>query len=89
MAKKVKQKSQKSLKKDLQTQVETRITESLVDLPKKISGKKFKKTIEKAGKILTRLLATKPVKVTTKKELSKSKKKKPDAVSAAKTEAVS
>jgi hypothetical protein len=79
MGKKIKQESAKSSKKALLGLVETRLTESLVDLPKKISEKKFKKTILKAGKILTRSLATKPVKVTTKSELKKSKKKKPEA----------
>ena len=76
MAKKTKQKSQKSLKKTLRDQVESRLSESLKDLPKKISEKKFRKTLRKAGKILIGTLATKPVKVASKTESKKAGKKK-------------
>jgi hypothetical protein len=89
MAKKVKQKSQKSLKKTLLSQVEVRLSESLVDLPKKISEKKFKKSVRKAGKILTRTLATKPVKVASKSETKKSMKNKPVVKQETVAEAVS
>ena len=40
MAKKIKQTSQKSLKKTLLSQIEGKLTESLKDYPKKISEKK-------------------------------------------------
>lgn len=85
MAKKIKQTSQKSLKKNLLIQIESKLTESLMDFPKKISEKKYKKTIRKAGKILTNSIALKPVKATSKTEIKKTKEKKPEA----KTEAVS
>jgi hypothetical protein len=89
MAKKIKQTSQKSIRKNLLDQVEIRLTESLMDFPKKTSDKKFRKTIRKAGKILTNSLATKPVTATTKSEFKKSKKKKPDAKPDTKVEAAS
>ncbi len=41
MAKKIKQKSQKSLKKTLRDQVETKLSESLKDLPKKTSDQEI------------------------------------------------
>lgn len=85
MAKKINQTSQKSLKKNLLTQIESRLTESLTDFPKKISEKKYRKTIHKAGKILTNSIALKPVKAASKTEIKKSKEKKPES----KTEAVS
>ena len=47
-----KTKSKKTLKKALLNQVEIKLTESLVDIPKKISDKKFKKTIQKPSEIL-------------------------------------
>ena len=85
MAKKIKQTSQKSLKKVLLGQIESKLTESLMDFPKKISEKKYRKTIRKAGKILTNSIALKPVKAASKSELKKSKEKKAEV----KTEAVS
>jgi hypothetical protein len=78
MAKKVKSTSQKSLKKTLLKQIEVKLTESLIDFPKKISAKKYKKTIHKAGKLLTDSIALKPVKATTKSDKKKSGKKKPE-----------
>jgi len=76
MAKKIKQTSQKSIRKTLLDQVESRLTESLMDFPKKISEKKFRKTIRKAGKILTHSLASKPISASVKTDQKKSKKKK-------------
>src|SRR5664279_1132587 len=76
MAKKIKQTSQKSIRKTLLDQVESRLTESLMDFPKKISEKKFRKTIRKAGKILTHSLASKPVSTSAKTDQKKTKKKK-------------
>lgn len=87
MAKKIKQTSQKSIKKNLLDQVENRITESLKDFSKKISDKKFRKTIHKAGKLLTRSLATKPVKAPLK--IKKTKKNKPESKQHASAEASS
>lgn len=89
MAKKIKQTSQKSIRKNLLDQVEVRLTESLMDFPKKISEKKFRKTIRKAGKILTNSLATKPVTTTSKTKIKKSKKEKTEAKSDTQAEAVS
>ena len=89
MAKKIKQTSQKSIRKNLLDQVEVRLTESLMDFPKKISEKKFRKTIRKAGKILTNSLATKPVTTTSKTKIKKSKKEKTEAKADTQAEAVS
>jgi len=85
MAKKIKNTTQKSLKKALLGQIENKLTESLMDFPKKFSEKKYRKTIHKAGKILTNSIALKPVKATSKKELKKPIEKKSEP----KTEAVS
>jgi len=85
MAKKIKPTSQKSLKKTLLSQIEGKLTESLKDYPKKISEKKYRKTIRKAGKILTNLVALHPVKATSKNE-KKSGKKKTEKKVEAKTE---
>jgi hypothetical protein len=83
MAKKIKQEikqgSQKSLRKTLLDQIEGKLNESLKDFPRKISEKKFRKTIHKAGKLLTHSFAIKPVKVESKSDSKKSKKKKPEA----------
>jgi len=89
MAKKIKHTSQKSIKKNLLDQVESRLTESLMDFPRKTSEKKFRKTLRKAGKILTHSLATKPVTASTKTEVKRSKKKKPDAKPDTQVEAAS
>lgn len=88
MAKKIKQTSQKSIKKNLLDQVENRLTESLMDFPKKISDKKFRKTIHKAGKIITNSLATKPV-TASKSKIKKAKKKQPEAKVETQVEAAS
>lgn len=89
MAKKIKQTSQKSIRKNLLDQVENRLTESFMDFPKKISEKKFRKTIRKAGKILTHSLASKPVNASPKPDQKKTKKKKTEAKPDTQTEAVS
>ena len=85
MAKKIKQNSQKSLKKTLLIQIESKLTETLMEFPKKTSEKKYRKTIHKAGKMLTNSIALKPVKADSKTEIKKSKENKSEA----KTEAVS
>jgi len=89
MAKKIKQTSQKSIRKNLFDQVESRLTESFIDFPKKISEKKFRKTIRKAGKILTHSLASKPVNASPKTDQKKSRKKKTEAKTDTQAEAVS
>lgn len=76
MAKKIKQTSQKSLKKTLLDQIESNLTKSLIDFPKKISEKKYLKTIHKAGKILRNSLAISPVQSVSQTDLKKAKKKK-------------
>jgi hypothetical protein len=76
MAKKIKSTSQKSLKKTLLSQIEGKLTKSLKEFPKKISEKKYRKTIHKAGKLLTNSIALKPVKATSKSDQKKSGKKK-------------
>ena len=85
MAKKIKQTAQKSFKKTLLTQIEGKLVESLKEFPKKLSEKKYRKKIHKAGKILTNSLALKPVKVSSKSVVKKTKKKNPEI----NTEAVS
>ena len=87
MAKKIKQTSQKSLKKTLLSQIEGKLTESLKDYPKKISEKKYRKSIRKAGKILTNLVALHPVKATSKNDKKKSGRKKTETKVVAKTDA--
>ena len=84
----IKQGSQKSLRKNLLDQIEGKLTETLMDFPKKISEKKYRKTIRKAGKLLTHSIAIKPVKVVSKSDLKKSKKEKPETKEA-KTETAS
>jgi hypothetical protein len=71
-----KKKVQKSLKKNLLKQVEGKLVESLEDFPKKFSEKKYKRTIHKAGKILTKSIAVKPIKSISKSDVKKSKEKK-------------
>ena len=92
MAKKIKQEvkqsSQKSLRKTLLDQIEGKLNETLKDFPRKISEKKFRKTIHKAGKLLTHSIALKPVKVVSQSDIKKSKKKKPE-IKEVKTEAAS
>jgi hypothetical protein len=75
MSKKVKHSVVKSQKKALLLQVEAKLTESLIEFPKKLNDKKFKKVVRKAGKMITKSLVTKPVKETAlKSDLKKSKK---------------
>jgi hypothetical protein len=85
MPKKIKQTTQKSIKKNLLAQIEEKLSESLKEFSKKLSEKKYRKTIHKAGKILSKSIAVKPVKVDSKSRVKKSKK----VVSEVKTEAVS
>ena len=74
MAKKMKQNSLKSLKKSLLSKIEGKLSESLIEFPKKISEKKYKRIIHKAGKMLTKSLVINPVIASDqKKEQSKEK----------------
>ena len=57
----MKQDSLKSLRKSLLTKIEGKLSESLTEFPKKISEKKYKRIIRKAGKILTKSLFINPV----------------------------
>ena len=68
MAKKVKQHPQKSLKKTILKDIEGKLAESLKEYHKKISEKKFKKKLRKAGKILTSSLATENITVVPNKQ---------------------
>jgi len=80
MAKEVKQHKQKSLKKTILKDIEGKLAETLKEYHKKISEKKFKKKIRKAGKILSDSLTIKPIVLVPKK---KAKQKKVTADSAA------
>ncbi len=73
MAKKIKQ---KSIRKNLISQIEVKLSESLMDLPKKYNEKKYKKILHKAGKIISYSIATKPVKAESKVSKKKSENKK-------------
>lgn len=75
MAKKVKQHTQKSLKKTMLKEVQGKLAESLKEYHKKISEKKFKKKLRKAGKILTNSLAKESITVVPKKEPKQKKEK--------------
>jgi hypothetical protein len=83
MPKKIKQTTQKSIKKNLLAQIEEKLSESLKEFSKKLSDKKYKKSIHKAGKILSKSIAVKPVRVDSKTKVKKSKK----VVAEVKTEA--
>ncbi len=83
MANKVKQDSLKSLRKTLLSKIEAKLSESLLEFPKKSNEKKYKKILHKAGKILTKSIAINPVKVASKDKPKKSKKIKPKATSEA------
>ncbi|HEY2647661.1 MAG TPA: hypothetical protein VGI38_00650 [Puia sp.] len=77
MAKKTKENSFKSQKKSLLLKIEGKLSESLIEFPKKLNEKKYKRIIHKAGKILTKSLVINPVKASdAKSEEKKSKKKK-------------
>lgn len=80
MAKEVKQHKQKSLKKTILKDIEGKLAETLKEYHKKISEKKFKKKIRKAGKILSDSLTIKHIAIVPKK---RAKQKKVTADSAA------
>jgi hypothetical protein len=77
MSKKTKQDSLKSQKKSLLLKIEGKLSESLIEFPKKLNEKKYKRIIHKAGKILTKSLVVNPVKASDgNTDQKKSKKKK-------------
>jgi hypothetical protein len=75
MSKKNKHSAIKSQKKALLLEVEAKLTESLIEFPKKLNDRRFRKVVRKAGKIITKSLVTKPVKDTTPKTHQKKSKK--------------
>ena len=76
MAKKSKQPTQKSGKKSLLKNIENKLAEAVKDFHKKISDKKLEKKIHKAGKILSKSLTMKQIKVVHKEKVENSKKEK-------------
>ncbi len=76
MAKKTKQPSQKSAKKLLVKEIETKITDSVKGYHKKVSGKKLEKKIHKAGKMLAKSLTKEQITVAHKKKVKDPKKDK-------------
>jgi hypothetical protein len=73
MAKEVKQHKQKSLKKTILKDIEGKLAESLKEYHKKVSEKKFKKRLHKAGKILSESLTTKSITIVPKKQAKQKK----------------
>ena len=63
MAKKVKQHKQKSLKKTMLKEIEGKLAETLKEYHKKVSEKKFSKTLRKAGRILSQTLAVEHISI--------------------------
>jgi len=61
------------------SEIVERISDTLKDFPKRTTGKKYQKKIQKASKILVKTLALKPVKVSPKKSLKKSNKPLPES----------
>ncbi len=74
MAKKIKKTPVKSPKKLMTSEIEGRISDTLKDFPKRASNKKYKKTIQKASKILVKTLDIKSEKLSSKKKSIKTNK---------------
>jgi hypothetical protein len=74
MAKKANKIKIKSPKKLLIVEIESKISDTLKDFPKRSKGKKYQKKIHKASRILVKTLAIRPVKVAPKKSSKKLKK---------------
>ena len=79
MAKKEKAIKTKSPKKLLILEIESRISDTLKEFPKRSKGKRFHKKIQKASRILVKTLAISPVKVVPKKGSKKINKSGPVA----------
>ncbi len=76
MAKKSKQPSQKSAKKSLLSEIETKLADTVRGYYKKISDKKFEKELRKAGKILSKHLTKDQITIVHKKKTKSPKKEK-------------
>ena len=76
MAKKIKQPTQKSVKKSLLKEIEGKLAESVKDYHKKVSPKKFEKKLHKAGKLLSKSLVKEQITVAHKKKVKGPKKAK-------------
>jgi hypothetical protein len=75
MAKKVKQHTQKSLKKTMLKEIQGKLAETLKEYHKKVSEKKFNKRLRKAGKILSASLAIESITLVSKKQPKPRKEK--------------
>ena len=76
MAKKNKQHSQKSVKKTLVKEIESKVGDVVKEYHKKISDKKFAKEIRKVGKTLSKFLAKEHISVVHKEKVKAPKEKK-------------
>jgi len=76
MAKKNKQHSQKSVKKTLVKEIESKVGDVVKEYHKKISDKKFAKEIRKVGKTLSKFLAKEHITVVHKEKVKAPKEKK-------------
>jgi hypothetical protein len=76
MAKKIKQPAQKSVKKLLLKEIENKLADSVKEYHKKVSAKKFEKTLHKAGKLLSKSLVKEQITVAHKKKVKSPKKTK-------------
>jgi hypothetical protein len=76
MAKNKKQPAQKAAKKSLLKEIEIKLADTVKGYHKKISDKKLRKQIRKAGKILTKSLTKEQITVAHKKKTKEPKKDK-------------
>jgi hypothetical protein len=76
MAKKTKHKSPKISKKVILKEIEVKLAETVKGYHRKTSEKKFKKTLHKAGKILSRSLTKEQITVVHKEKVKAPKKVK-------------
>jgi hypothetical protein len=74
MAKKANKIKIKSPKKLLILEIESKISDTLKDFPKRSKGKRYQSKIKKASRILVKTLAIKQVKVVPKKRSKKTSK---------------
>jgi hypothetical protein len=76
MAKKTKQRSQKSAKKTLLKEIENKLADAVKGYHKKISDKKLEKQIHRAGRILSKSLTREQITVVHKEKTKLPKKDK-------------
>lgn len=76
MAKKVKQEAAKSQKKVILNEIESKLEETVKGYGRKVSEKKFKKKLHKAGKILSKSLTKDQITVAHKEKPKAPKKEK-------------